>query len=55
MPWPGGFVTAKVQQPGDICGGVAAACIISVKLSGTEIWPGGIAYGADLSVYPGKS
>lgn len=25
------------------------------KISGTEFWPGGIAYGGDLSVYPGKS
>ena len=24
------------------------------KVSGTEFWPGGVAYGGDLSVYPGK-
>jgi len=63
MPWPGGFVTAKAQQPGDIygmrlrptAGSFARTVHYFRKVSGTEFWPGGIAYGGDLSVYPGKT
>jgi len=42
------------MQPRSSAGSVARTVHYFRKLSGTRFWPGGIAYGGDLSVYPDK-
>ncbi|AXQ30668.1 hypothetical protein D0B54_19145 [Solimonas sp. K1W22B-7] len=42
------------MQPRSASGSVARTVHYFRKVSGTRFWPGGIAYGGDLSVYPGK-
>jgi hypothetical protein len=41
-------------QPRSTAGSFARTVHYFRKISGTEFWPGGIAYAGDLSVYPGK-
>jgi hypothetical protein len=43
------------MEPRSSAGSLARTVHYFRKISGTEFWPGGIAYGGDLSVYPGKS
>uniref|UniRef100_UPI0035CA1099 hypothetical protein n=1 Tax=uncultured Sphingomonas sp. TaxID=158754 RepID=UPI0035CA1099 len=43
-----------VMEPRSKSGSMARTVHYFRKISGTEFWPGGIAYGGDLSVYPGK-
>lgn len=43
-----------VMEPRSKAGSMARTVHYFRKISGTEFWPGGIAYGGDLSVYPGK-
>jgi len=42
------------MQPRSTSGSTARTVHYFRKISGTRFWPGGIAYGGDLSVYPGK-
>lgn len=42
------------MEPRSSAGSLARTVHYFRKISGTEFWPGGIAYGGDLSVYPGK-
>jgi hypothetical protein len=42
------------MQPRSSSGSVARTVHYFNKVSGTRFWKGGIAYGGDLSVYPGK-
>jgi hypothetical protein len=42
------------MQPRSTAGSTARTVHYFRKISGTKFWPGGIAYGGDLSVYPGK-
>jgi hypothetical protein len=42
------------MEPRSSAGSLARTVHYFHKISGTEFWPGGIAYGGDLSVYPGK-
>jgi len=41
-------------EPRSTAGSFARTVHYFRKISGTEFWPGGIAYAGDLSVYPGK-
>lgn len=41
-------------QPRSTAGSFARTVHYFIKVSGTEFWPGGIAYDGDLSVYPDK-
>ena len=43
------------MQPRSSSASVARTVHYFRKVSGTRFWPGGIAYGGDLSVYPGKA
>jgi hypothetical protein len=42
-------------QPRSKAGSFARTVHYFRKISGTQFWPGGIAYAGDLSVYPGKA
>ena len=42
------------MEPRSSAGSLARTVHYFKKVSGTEFWPGGIAYAGDLSVYPGK-
>ena len=42
------------MEPRSSSGSLARTVHYFRKISGTSFWPGGIAYGGDLSVYPGK-
>ncbi len=42
------------MKPRSTAGSLARTVHYFRKISGNEFWPGGIAYGGDLSVYPGK-
>ncbi|TVV76748.1 hypothetical protein [Sphingomonas solaris] len=42
------------MEPRSSAGSLARTVHYFRKISGTEFWPGGIAYGGDLSVYPGR-
>ncbi len=42
------------MEPRSTAGSLARTVHYYKKISGTEQWPGGIAYAGDLSVYPGK-
>ena len=42
-------------EPRSSAGSFARTVHYFSKISGTEFWPGGIAYDGDLSVYPEKS
>lgn len=42
------------MEPRSTAGSLARTVHYFRKVSGTEFWPGGIAYGGDLSVYPDK-
>ncbi len=42
------------MEPRSTAGSLARTVHYFRKISGTETWPGGIAYAGDLSVYPGK-
>lgn len=42
------------MEPRSKSGSVARTVHYFLKVSGTSFWDGGIAYGGDLSVYPGK-
>ena len=42
------------MEPRSTSGSFARTVHYFRKISGTKFWPGGIAYGGDLSVYPGK-
>ncbi|MDH5172310.1 MAG: hypothetical protein OEW92_07825 [Gammaproteobacteria bacterium] len=42
------------MEPRSSSGSVARTVHYFTKVSGTDFWPGGIAYAGDLSVYPGK-
>jgi len=42
------------MEPRSSAGSLARTVHYFRKISGTDFWPGGIAYGGDLSVYPGK-
>jgi hypothetical protein len=43
-----------VMQPRSASGSIARTVHYFKKVSGTKFWSGGIAYGGDFSVYPGK-
>lgn len=43
------------MEPRSSSGSFARTVHYFRKVSGTEFWPGGIAYGGDLSVYPDKT
>ena len=42
------------MEPRSSSGSLARTVHYFRKISGSQFWPGGIAYGGDLSVYPGK-
>ena len=42
------------MEPRSSAGSLARTVHYYRKVSGTQFWPGGIAYGGDLSIYPGK-
>jgi hypothetical protein len=44
-----------VMQPRSTAGSMARTVHYFKKISGTEFWPGGIAYGGDWSAYPDKA
>jgi len=42
------------MEPRSSAGSTARTVHYYHKVSGQRFWPGGIAYGGDMSVYPGK-
>lgn len=50
----GKSVSGQQMAPRSSAGSMARTVHYFSKISGTEFWPGGIAYAGDLSVYPGK-
>ena len=43
------------MEPRSSAGSLARTVHYFRKINGTEFWPGGIAYGGDLSVYPERA